>query len=148
MADGALRYTGSFGEHRWLNPVDGLAYLAGERFPFVKAIGMRQRQAVQADLFVALIGQLQALARERFGAPLIVIYQWPDETSPPEDGYHQAMLKAIFGRVRRLGTPLVSVGELMDGTEVSRRIILHDGHPTALTDQRIAGELKRHLSGP
>jgi hypothetical protein len=151
LENGSLRYTGSFDEHRQRSPVDGLVYLAGKQFAFVKAIRMRQRQELQADLFLALIGRLQVLARERFSAPLVVVYQWPDEAAPAEDrnpDYHQAMLKAIFDRLRRIGTPLVSVGELMEGTEVSHQIILHDGHPTALTNQRIATELKRRLNGP
>lgn len=98
---------------------------------------------------MALIGRLQALARERFGAPLIVIYQWPDETSDAKDwhpDYRQQWLKAVFARVRGLGTSLVSVGELMDGTKLSERIIVHDGHPTALVNYRIAIELKRRLN--
>jgi len=36
----------------------------------------------------------------------------------------------------------------MEGTDVLHRIIPHDGHPTALTSQRVAGDLKRHLIGP
>lgn len=151
LENGTVRYTGTFSEHRWRHPVEGLAYLASEQFAFIRAIGMRQRQELQADLIVALIGRLHALARERFGAPLIVIYQWPDETSDAKDwhpDYRQQWLKAVFARVRGLGTSLVSVGELMDGTKLSERIIVHDGHPTALVNHRIAIELKRRLNGP
>jgi hypothetical protein len=36
----------------------------------------------------------------------------------------------------------------MEGTDVLPRIIPHDGRPTALTNQRVAGDLKRHLIGP
>ena len=41
-----------------------------------------------------------------------------------------------------------TVAALMEGTDVLHRIIPHDGHPTALTNQRVAGDLKRHLIGP
>jgi hypothetical protein len=148
LEDGKLRYTGSFTGHRWRNPVDGLLHFAGEHFAFIKAIGMRQRQERQADVFVALIERLQALAREKFGAPLIVVYNWPDKPGPPESGtdFDRQALIAILDRVRRLETPLVSVVGLLDGIEVSRWTIPHDGHPSALVDHLIAAELKRRLN--
>jgi len=148
LEDGRLRYTGSFTEHRWRNPLDGLLHFAGEHFAFIKAIGMRQRQERQADVFVAAIERLQALAREKFGAPLIVVYNWPDKPGLPEAGteFDRQALVAILERVRRLETPLVSVVDLLDGIEVSRWTIPHDGHPSALVDHLVAVELKRRLN--
>ena len=148
LENGKLRYTGSFSEYRWSNPIDGLVHFAGEQFAFVKAIGMRQRQERQADLLVAQIERLQALAREKFGAPLVVVYQWPDKPGPPEAGtdFDRQALIAIFDRIHRLGTPLLSVERLLDGIEVSRWTIPHDGHPSALADHLVAAELKRRLN--
>lgn len=148
LENGKLRYTGSFTEHRWRNPVDGLVHFAGEQFAFVKTIGMRQRQELQADLLVAMVERLQALAREKFGAPLVVVYQWPDRPGPPETGtdFDRQGLLAIFDRLRRLEAPLVSVVGLLDGIEVSRWTIPHDGHPSALVDHLVAAELKRRLN--
>ncbi|MGE4080830.1 MAG: hypothetical protein AB7F22_35380, partial [Reyranella sp.] len=84
LEDRALRYTGTFLEHRWRNPLDFLAYQARERFAFARAIGLRRRQERQADLFVAMIARLRAEARERFGAPLVVVHQLPDQALPPD----------------------------------------------------------------
>jgi hypothetical protein len=148
---GTLRFTGSFDEHRWSDPVDGLAFLARQELPFLKRLGLHGRQVRQGEILLALVGRLQVLARERLGAPLILVYQWPDEDAPPEEsswGYPQPLLKEIFARLRGMGIPLVSVAELMAGIEVSRQIIEHDGHPSALTNQRIALELKRRLASP
>jgi hypothetical protein len=149
LEGGTLRYTGSFDEHRWSDPVDGLAFLARQEFPFLERLGLHGRQVLQGELLLALVGRLQALARERLGAPLIVVYQWPDESSSPEGsswGYPQPLLKEIFGRLRGMGAPMVSVGGLMEGIEVSRQIIEHDGHPSALANRLIALELKRRLT--
>ncbi|MGE3743328.1 MAG: hypothetical protein AB7I59_27935, partial [Geminicoccaceae bacterium] len=100
------------------------------------------------DLFVAMIARLRAEARERFGAPLVVVHQLPDQALPPDGSEgREAMLRATFARLRRLDIMPVSVAALMEGTPQSQQAIVHDGHPTALTYGRIAGELKRILIG-
>ncbi len=147
LEDGVLRHTGTFNEYRWTHPVAGLKYLLGEQFKFVDAIGMRQRQEAQAELFVALMARLQKLVREKFDAPLIVIYSWPDETS--QAGYgDMTLLIPILRRLREAGIPLLSVDSLMGTIPVSQLIIPHDGHPTALVYELIARELKRRLRAP
>jgi len=148
LENGVLRYTGSFNDYRWTHPLAGLKYLLGEQFLFVDAIGMRQRQEEQADLFVALMARLQELAREKFGAPLIVVYSWPDETSKDNYGASSAFLVTVLDRLRKLGIPLLSVDRLTHKIDVSLLLIPHDGHPTAYTYELIAGELKRRLRGP
>ena len=55
--------------------------MLGEHFAFIDAIGMKQRQDEQIELFVAMMVRLQQYAREKFDAPLVVIYSWPDEKS-------------------------------------------------------------------
>ncbi len=79
LESGVLRHTGSFNEYRLFNPIAGARYLLGEQFAFVDAIGRKQRQDEQMELFVAIMARLQQYAREKFDAPLIVIYSWPDE---------------------------------------------------------------------
>jgi hypothetical protein len=149
LEDGKPHYTGSFGEHRLLNPLAGLGHAANERFAFVRAIGTRQRQERQAELFTALMVRLQQLARERLQAPLMVIYSWPDETSGPnhdDSEVAQPMLVSILAGLRQHGIPLLSVDDLTAHMEISRLLIPHDGHPTAFTNELIAGELKRRLA--
>ncbi len=147
VENGVPRHTGSFNEYRWTHPLAGLKHLLGEQFLFVDAIGMRQRQEAQADLFVALMARLQKLVREKFGAPLIVIYSWPDETSGSSYG-DSKLLVVVLNRLRDLGIPLLSVDSLTRKMDVSLLLIPHDGHPTAYTYELIANELKRRLIAP
>lgn len=147
LDNGAPRHTGTFNEYRWTHPLAGLKYLLGEQFLFVDAIGMRQRQEEQADLFVALMVRLKQLSREKFGAPLIVIYSWPDEVH--RKGYGDAeFLIAVLNRLRQAGIALLSVDNLTSKIDMSLLLIPHDGHPTAYTYELIAGELKRRLGAP
>lgn len=151
LDDGILRFTGTFNEHRLRDPVAGLRYLLGEQFAFVDAIGRQQRQEEQIELFVALLARLQALAREKLGAPLVIIYSWPDETSQQKyggSGLAHATLVSTLDRVRRLGAPMVGVDRLTTGIHVSRLLIPHDGHPSAFANRLIAEELKRRIKRP
>jgi hypothetical protein len=58
LEDGVPRYTGSFLHHRLTNPIAGATYLLHKYVAFTRQIGEAQRQAEQADLFVALIVRL------------------------------------------------------------------------------------------
>ena len=147
LENGVPRYTGSFNDYRWSHPLAGLKYLLGEQFQFVDAIGMRQRQQEQGDLFVALMIRLRELVRQKFDAPLIVVYSWPDETS--QAGYgDMTLLIPLLQRLRAAGIPLLSVDSLMGTIPVSQLIIPHDGHPTALVYDLIARALDRRLKLP
>lgn len=148
LENGAPRHTGTFNEYRWTHPLAGLKYLLGEQFLFVDAIGMRQRQEEQAELFVALMARLQVLVREKFGAPLVVVYSWPDENSQDSYGPSSAFLITVLNRLRKLGIPLVPVDDLTRKIDMSLLLIPHDGHPTAYTYELIAGELTRRLKAP
>jgi hypothetical protein len=148
LDDGKLEFTGSFTHYRWMNPLAGLRYLAGKHFAFVNAIGMRQHQTEQAELFDALMLRLQALAKEKFNAPLIVVFSWPDENSGSSygTGDEQPLLVALLARLRQQGIPLLSVDKLTHDMENARLALPHDGHPTAFVNELIAGELKRRLA--
>ena len=150
LDDGALRYTGSFDSYRWSDPLAGLRHLVDQQFAFVRAIGLQQRQEREAEIFTALVVRLQTLAREKFGAPLVVVYSWPDESSGPNhdnSDVTQPMLVSTLAGLRRRGMPMISVDGLEAGYDNSRLLIPHDGHPTALADRLIAAELKRRLAG-
>lgn len=150
LQDGGLRYVGSFGAYRWLHPFSGLRHLADQQFAFVHAFGTEERQQSQAEIFVALMLRLQALVHKKFGAPLVVVYSWPDEGSGGGDGLSGAtrqVLVSTLARLRRHGMQMVSVDKAESGYDVSRLLIPHDGHPTALANRLIAAELDRRLPG-
>ena len=147
VENGVPRHTGTFTANRLRDPVEGLRHLASEQFAFVKAIGQRQRQEEQIDLFVALMLRLQTLVHERLGAPLIAVYTWPDRTDASVDrgGYSQSQLISAIDRLRAKGLPLLRVYDLTAGVDPNLVTIPHDGHPSAHTDRLIAGELRRRL---
>jgi hypothetical protein len=148
LENGVLRHTGSFNEYRLLHPIAGAKYLLGEQFAFVDAIGMKQRQDEQVELFLAMMARLQQFSRDKLGAPLVVIYSWPDENSQPGHGqseFAQPMLVGVLNRLRKLGIPLISVDRVTGKYDVARLLIPHDGHPNAFSTEIIAAELKRHL---
>jgi hypothetical protein len=148
LENGVLRHTGSFNEYRLLHPIAGAKYLLGEQFAFVDAIGMKQRQDEQVELFLAMMARLQQFSRDKLGAPLVVIYSWPDENSQPGHGqseFAQPMLVGVLDRLRKLGIPLISVDRVTGKYDVARLLIPHDGHPNAFSTEIIAAELKRHL---
>jgi hypothetical protein len=142
LENGVPHFTGSFNEHRLYDPIAGARYYLGDWFGFVKAIGERQRQQEQADLFVALVVRLQALVRERLGVPLLVVYSWPDQaTADP-------LIVALPGKLRAAGVQLMRVNDVTGGHDVAKLLIPHDGHPSSFQDGLIAAELKRLLVGP
>ena len=109
---------------------------------------MKQRQDEQIELFLAMMVRLQQYSRDKFGAPFVVIYSWPDETSHPGHGeseFAQPMLVGVLERLRKLGIPLISVDHVTGEYDVSQLLIPHDGHPNAFTTGLIAAELKRYL---
>jgi hypothetical protein len=146
LEDGVPRHTGSFLNHRLTNPIAGAAYALHKYVPFTRQIGEAQRQAEQADLFVASLVRLQQLARERLGAPLYVLYSWPEErragASPsPND----SPLLKMLDRLRAAGVPLISVNALTKDYPANQVQIPYEGHPTALTTRLVAEALKRRL---
>ena len=148
LENGKLRHTGTFDEYRLRHPLVGAKYLLGQLFAFVDAIGMKQRQDEQVELFLAMMVRLQQYSRDNFGAPFVVIYSWPDETSSPGHGeseFAQPMLVGVLERLRKLGIPLISVDHVTGEYDVSQLLIPHDGHPNAFTTELIAAELKRYL---
>ena len=150
LDDGKLRFTGTFNEHRWRDPLAGLHYLLGEHFAFIEAIGQKQRQEQQIELFLAMMAKLQAEARAKFNAPLVIIYSWPDESTQNRYGdskVEQPLLVATLVKLRQLGAPMLSVADATQGETAARLMIPHDGHPSAFSTERIAIALKKLLGG-
>lgn len=148
IVDGKLVHTGSFTEYRFGHPLTGLKYYLGELFPFIEAIGEKQRQQEQLRLFVAMMGQLQQYAREKFNAPLVVVYSWPDEKSRGTHGdsaIEQPMLVDVIVQLRKMGIQLIRVDDLTSGHPTDKLLIPHDGHPRRFTNELIAAELKKRL---
>jgi hypothetical protein len=137
--DGAVRHTGSFTQQRWRNPVDGLLHLAGEKLAFVRAIGARQREEQQIELTVALLLRLQALAREKLGAPLVVLYSWPNRRKGEQ--------VPLVERLAAAGVRAMDTVDVTEGLPAEQLDIPYDGHPTAYQIGLIAAELSRRLGG-
>ncbi|MBS0518543.1 MAG: hypothetical protein JSR90_07610 [Proteobacteria bacterium] len=151
LEDGVPRFTGSFSQYRWSHPLAGLRYVADQNFPFIAAIGLQQRQEAQAALFSALLVRLQQLVRERLNAPLLVLYSWPDETTPANPGEpvetRKALVKILAG-LRARGLSLMSAEKPTWGNDLSKIVIPHDGHPTAFANALVATALKERLLAP
>jgi hypothetical protein len=148
LVEGKLVHTGSFTEYRFSHPITGLKHYLGELFPFIASIGEKQRQDEQLKLFVAMMARLQLYAREKFNAPLVVIYSWPDERVRGLHGHSeidQSMLVDVIVQLRKLGIELVRVDDLTSGQPIDKILIPHDGHPTRATNELIAAELKKRL---
>ena len=148
LSDGKLVHTGSFTEYRLSHPLDGLKYYLGELFPFVASIGEKQRQEEQLRLFVAMMARLQQYAREKFNAPLVVVYSWPDEKTGGLHGdsaVNQSELVDVITQMRKMGIELVRVDDLTANQPIDKLLIPHDGHPLRFTNELIAGELKKRL---
>lgn len=143
-AAGSVRYTGSFLENRLLNPLAGASYLARSKLSWVaRAVGPSLLRE-QTELYVALLARLRELVQERYDAPLIVIYQWPDRvTDGAIDLHHLPAYEAI----KALGMKMVSVREIIGHGSGNWHLyaIPHDGHPNALLDSLVAKSLLRTL---
>ncbi len=148
LQDGKLVHTGTFTEYRFSHPLAGAKYYLGELFPFVEAIGRQQRQEEQLKLFVAMMAKLKDYARDKFSAPLILVYSWPDEQARGPYGdspIDQPLLVNVIKQLRKMGIELLRVDEFTTGKPLDLISIPHDGHPTAYTNEMVAGELKRRL---
>jgi hypothetical protein len=138
-ADGAPVFTGSFEAHRLTDPIAGLAYLARRKIESVTAATGGEMEREGADLFVALLSRLRQLVDERYKAPLVVMYQWPQRST-----IHDAAQLSTLDWIEQLRTPLVNVSSLIKGDQPTY-IIPHDGHPSALFVRMVAEALDAQL---
>ena len=153
VSSGVTRY--GFGVPELYDGIDFVPtrpfYLLGQHFAFIDAIGQRQRQEEQIELFLAMMAKLQADARAKFGAPLVILYSWPDEQTKQRYGdskVAQPLLVDTLVRLRKLGAPMLGESAATSGTDVAKLLIPHDGHPSAVTTELIAAALKKLLQAP
>ncbi len=144
-ADGKLHFTGSFNEHRWTHPLDGLAYLARSHLRVVRRLTREARERQQGELYVALTARLKELVQERYGAPLILLSNGPEASLP--DHVDVAFLPAFDG-LRATGAGMISVRKLLppSGGDWGPYFIPHDGHPTPLLNRVVAEALIEYLA--
>jgi hypothetical protein len=148
LENGLVRYTGSFDDYRWSHPLEGLRYLAGEQFAFVRAMGEQQRQDEQGELFIALMKRLRQLVREKFDAPLLVMYSWLDDSSWPDENLSPAghgTLVRLMDRLRAGRFPMMFADHETKGYETDVLQIPHNGHPSAFANGLLARELRHRL---
>jgi hypothetical protein len=86
-----------------------------------------------------LLLRLQALAREKFGAPLLVLYSWPN--------HRKGEKVPLIERLVAAGVRTMDTVDVTDGLPVERIQIPYDGHPSAFVIGLIAAELGRRLEG-
>ncbi len=137
-------YTGSFLGHRLRHPLDGISYFARSRFDWVRRIvDERREHEVQAPLFIALLKRLQELVKQKWNAPLIIIYDWDDGTIP---GQIDAYRLWIWQDAHALGAPMLSLRDQVDFKEGWDAFFFpHDGHPNARMDHLLAKALLKRV---
>lgn len=138
---GRLRHTGTFLAH-WLgDPLAGAGYLARSQLPWVeRGVGEALRHERRA-LTIALTARLQELVRQRYDAPLVLVYQWPDSGDPNQyDGDEIPTMRKILA----LGMPAISVHALIRAAKRGWDdfFIPHDGHPNAKLTHMVAASLQ------
>ena len=136
------RFTGTFFEHRLLNPFAGALYLARQKFKPVELATRPWEDRLQAELFVALIARLKQLAQERFGAPLVVVHLWPDTV---REGDANSAYVPILLAIRDLGVRTISVDKMIGIYDRAPYYIPIDGHPNARLNGLIAQALRAEL---
>lgn len=139
-ADGTSVYTGSFDAHRLANPLDGLGYLARQNLKSMAVATGATLDRERMELFVALMARLQKLVRERYEAPLVVVYEWPDVLPASAE---DTILVPVLEAIERLDVKLVSADRIFGERDRSTYLIPHDGHPSALLVRLVAKVLAR-----
>lgn len=138
-AQGRPEHTGSFLAHRLSNPLAGASYLARSRIGWVGRAVDESWHDERSRLYVALLGRLQELVRQRYQAPLIVAYHWPDRDLAGETDLEDY---PTFNAIQALGIPLVSVRAILGPSrDWPLYFIPHDGHPNARLDRELAQAL-------
>jgi hypothetical protein len=136
---GPPRHTGSFTSHRLWDPMAGLSWLARSNFASMARAAEPALERERAGLYVALLARLRDLVRTRYGAPLVVLYDWPDREVP---GDTDQQYLPTFRAVQALNIPLVSVRKVMGPVERWPEFVIpHDAHPNARLTAGLAAEL-------
>jgi hypothetical protein len=136
---GRLQHTGTFYDH-WLgDPLAGATYLVRTCFAAAARAAAPGLLREQAKLYFALIARLNDLVRERYNAPLVLVYFWPE-------GANEQEYVDILDAIRPLGLPMVSARTIIrQGSDWPLYFFPHDGHPNPTLNGRIAQELLKVL---
>jgi hypothetical protein len=147
---GRLKLTGTFYGHRLGDPLAGASYLLRNTFAALRRAAAPVLEQEQAALYVALLARLKELVRQRYDAPLVLVYDWPDQVLP---GQNDLQYLPTFNAIKALGMPMVSIRRIIGPSEMwPRFFIAHDGHPNAhlatlaardLADVLAAGDKQR-----
>ena len=143
-AAGNLRYTGSFTGYRLRHPMAGAWYLARTYLASAARASEAEAEREQTELYIALLKRLRDLVRERYAAPLIMIYDWPDERV---QGQVDMLEAPIFQEIKKLGMANVRVRDIIDPIGNWHNFFIpHDGHPNAVLDKRVAADVLKVLN--
>ncbi len=143
---GDLHHTGTFDGHRWSDPAAGAWFLARTYLASFARASEAEVEREQSTLYVALLARLKRAVRDHYGAPLVMIYDWPDDRIQGAIDRRQA---PIFQQIKKLDLPDVRVRDIIDPIDNWHNFLIpHDGHPNALLDQRVAQELLKELQLP
>jgi len=143
-SDGRVRYTGDFLDYRLSHPLDGTYYVARHNFRSVARASHTSMQRKQAVLYVALLARLRDLVKERYGAPLVLIIDWPQQVEP---GANDNDYVPVYQSIAALGMPMVSVRQIIGPYQNwSKYLIPHDGHPNARLAKLVAQALRKTLA--
>jgi len=146
LEDGQVRHTGTFFARRLLNPLAGIGYIIRGRFAWGDRVAELTQHQETADLYVALLARLKVLVQERYGAPLVVIYDWPDKNL---EGQIDLEHLPTFHAIQALGVPLVSVRKIIGPSENwPNYFFRYDGHPNARLNREVAQALLEKLALP
>jgi hypothetical protein len=136
---GQLRHTGSFLDHRLQDPLAGLSFLARSRFASLARAAEPALEHERTRLYVAMIARLRNLVRTRYGAPLVLLYDWPDRDIP---GENDLQYLPAFRALEALDIPLISVRKVMGPVPRWHEFVIpHDAHPNARLMSELAAEV-------
>ncbi len=140
---GGLRHTGTFHAHRLTDPLAGLSYLGRTYLASYARAANAGLERERAALSIALMTRLRDLARERYNAPVVVVYDWLDRE---EEGHNDLVYVPTLRAISRLGMEMISVRKITgQGPGRADYVIPRDGHPNARLADLLADQLARLL---
>lgn len=142
-AEGKPRFTGSFNEYRWAHPAAGIDYLARTHLASVARAVRSDLERQQVPLYFALLAELRDKIRQRYNAPLVLIYDWPEDKA---EGDADVYYLPYFKDLKALGMPMVSVRRILGPIDRWQEFAIpHDGHPNQRLTEALAKDLLKVL---
>lgn len=143
---GPPRYTGSFANHRLEDPFAQASYWARGHLASAARVAEPLLERDRIALYVALLGRLRDLVRTRYGAPLVLLYDWPDRAMA---GQNDAQYLPAFRALQALDIPLIPIRKVMGPVERWHEFVIpHDAHPNSRLTAGIAAELVAFFEHP